>query len=989
MSCQQGEIYINKQKKIYSDNKNKYIKLYENFKGGDYNRKMGVISGLDGINTDVDVRKREEQRNQEIIMNNEKDLEELQKLQNQYELLINEYDIDFNNLENYINESINRVNNNKYANRNITMNGAIAYVTKSGISKWYQNPTIYDSTIGKNGCPSNTPLNTGIDNKYEYLNTIGSIIPTEPNLLTGSKIIQGQSCGYEGENIYVTELSSNPTSTFIGCYVDSSDIAMTKKYGRLTNERCRQVTLQDGYKYYSLQNYNDSDKMAECFGSNDLDKAKKYGTQRIEEKPLWSTGTGGTDANMFVVGNDGSLNLYNSNSNNSYFKTEKDNCTPNSGVLNMSNLVATYGANCGEGVYLGNVTEKVIEKYYADGASTSDFSITANNATLTDTYKNCSKNFDVSYDCGGKNYIDNGNFYYNTLSIKYTNDSYVYINDSSSVYGWYIGTAMLNNSKAWGFPTPYPNGNICVSIQSTKYIYTNNDMNLDVGTYILSFYACARNCCAIRGGENPNPINIQLYTNDKQWVKNIELFTPTSTSSWIKYTFNFNVETKQNYRIYFVGTSTDDRSTALQGFSLVSTNDSTPLSKSGSVTEGGTYNFSCEDKKNICDYVLMLNDDGNLQLFRSIENNPTSLLLWETNKKDESGNIYDNWNVSKSKFGRNYMKMGESLSTNEWISSNNSKHRLILQVDGNLVLYTNYLNDVVCPIKEDGYNYGGEMTNAIFQTNESVYPSNMGKLAYIDDDTILHEYDTSIKKNSNEYITFDNYNSASNDLQNGVLTTDLNSCYELCNENDKCYGLVYGKESKYCYLKNSNTYPYANRQNNNLYTLAIRKPALYNSSNYKNNINFVDSITYQNYPKGENMNANTKKNFNSNFPFVPKTLLDDYENKITELKSIGEKICSKMEYIYNQNTHLLEQMNINKQQFENNIQSYKMKNKQMDRLLNLLIQNKEGFQNLNMNDIDKILNSSEIKVLMHNYKYIGWSSVALILLCLVVSFSRK
>ncbi|NBP58933.1 hypothetical protein EBU71_20785, partial [bacterium] len=45
-------------------------------------------------------------------------------------------------------------------------------------------------------------------------------IPTNPNLIVGSKMVIGQSCGNEGTNVYASKLINNPNSKYIGCYND-------------------------------------------------------------------------------------------------------------------------------------------------------------------------------------------------------------------------------------------------------------------------------------------------------------------------------------------------------------------------------------------------------------------------------------------------------------------------------------------------------------------------------------------------------------------------------------------------------------------------------------------------------------------------------------------------------------------------------------------------------------------------------------------------
>ena len=87
--------------------------------------------------------------------------------------------------------------------------------------------------------------------------------------------------------------------------------------------------------------------------------------------------------------------------------------------------------------------------------------------------------------------IVNGSF--SKPSIKY--NSYKKVNSVSFVPGWNFenNAYLLNNSKDWGYPMPYPNGDQCVSLQMGGTI--SQIIKLDAGTNTLSFIACGRNCC--------------------------------------------------------------------------------------------------------------------------------------------------------------------------------------------------------------------------------------------------------------------------------------------------------------------------------------------------------------------------------------------------------------------------------------------------------------------------------------------------------------
>jgi hypothetical protein len=134
---------------------------------------------------------------------------------------------------------------------------------------------------------------------------------------------------------------------------------------------------------------------------------------------------------------------------------------------------------------------------------------------------------------------------------------------------------LLNSSRAWGYPRPYPKGRQCASIQKDQQLWTANWLNFSTGvTYTISFDACGRNCCD--GSGQANPIDVGLED------KTIYSFTPP-VNKWTKYSTTFTVDSDQSKRIWFRGTwSGGDRSSALQNI---------VITKGTSTSPGGTYTY--------------------------------------------------------------------------------------------------------------------------------------------------------------------------------------------------------------------------------------------------------------------------------------------------------------------------------------------------------------------------------------------------------------
>jgi hypothetical protein len=106
---------------------------------------------------------------------------------------------------------------NQYLNKNVGFSdGSIAYVNNQGIAKPFTSQEIYNNTKGKNGCPSEL---VSLNMPWSFVE--GDVIPTNPNLIVGSAMVSGQSCGNEGLNVIANKLTNSISSSYIGCYNDT------------------------------------------------------------------------------------------------------------------------------------------------------------------------------------------------------------------------------------------------------------------------------------------------------------------------------------------------------------------------------------------------------------------------------------------------------------------------------------------------------------------------------------------------------------------------------------------------------------------------------------------------------------------------------------------------------------------------------------------------------------------------------------------------
>jgi hypothetical protein len=387
---------------------------------------------------------------------------------------------------------------------------------------------------------------------------------------------------------------------------------------------------------------------------------------------------------------------------------------------------------------------------------------------------------------------------------------------------------------------------------------------------------------------------------------------------------------------------------------------------------------------------LMLQDDGNMVIYKGApeQANASNPVLWASNTNGKQHVSNPTWVASNNTFGRNYLKQGESLFTGQWISSNNGAIKLMMQSDGNLVLYTSDTTPG-CMSNDKGRTVGGPWVNAIYQLNTLGDKSVLGNIGYIDSNANLRPYPSSMIGRSDVYDVYPGQDSYGNDIANATVT-DESGCQTACNNNSDCAGYVFQATTNTCWLKDSNAYPKGSKTPNASLTLGVRRPQITGSTTCSNEIVDVDTQQYKNYVVAQNMAPDTQCN----------TALVSQENRIkmdniqSQMRMLGQEIAAKMEGLYNQDNKVYEKMNMNADQFNKTVAMYKNVNRKIQKQKDM--DNIEGMRNyrkregmLTMADVNEMLTDTDLTVLEANYKYIFWSILAVGLLTVTINIMRK
>ena len=321
----QGQIVRNLEKKIAKMDNNANTNLAEGFQS----RPQMAQDGLT-------------KQTQQVINNNDFSSQKssIANLKDQYQNTLREYADAQDQVMGTSSDYFERVNSaNPYLNKTIQFStGHIAYVTNQGVVKYIPSMEIWNSV---NAPKDYMQVNVPWDDSWN--NNVGAQIPTTPPLIAGTFMALGQSLGNEGENVFVSNVYTDPKANYVGCYTGNAGgtaamPAVLGVFGDITYEKCKQAAANNGYKYFAMTNVDYAKSTGACVGSNDKATATSLGISTIETSYalLWASNTDFTPpGNIATLTTTGSLSVVNSEGR-SIFSTPNSNAQP-------SNYIGCYG----------------------------------------------------------------------------------------------------------------------------------------------------------------------------------------------------------------------------------------------------------------------------------------------------------------------------------------------------------------------------------------------------------------------------------------------------------------------------------------------------------------------------------------------------------------------------------------------------------------------------------------------------------------------
>lgn len=925
----------------------------------------------------------------------------IEDLRKQYDATLKQYQDLMDKINKNTEDYLQRTKNNPYAGKNIRFTtGHVCYVTQQGIVMHIPYPEAWDSIAGKNGCPGKNYTDVGI--KYPESNVPGTNIP-ELNLILGPPMKPGQSCSNAGKNIYVNKLLDNPKEKYIGCYSDKPPVSeilivpvmnSSNSVGSFKSSASSIYLGNNGgfgpwrafdrnpntYWHSAVGgSYNYNGNTGVYTGGNNL-TYKNYG-QNLTAKGefLWiEIGAGRPLTRYDVQGRHDCCGNPNARSPNSWVilgglynvgfelvdvrHDEKLNYEKRTYYVKNSKAYNYYvflTTNCGNpGDRTGNRYCVQISSW--DLYTSSEY---GSNNTRAMLWEPNWIGYEDLETC--KKYAsENGYKYFGLQDGKSDGKAACLVsNDLSSVkkYGkaydykpiplWHSNTAgkgtlaFLNNSCS-----------LVVNDSSNKAIWaTPNNTGL-VGNY----YGCYNDCYQGRG-----------LPSHKGWA-NIDSCRDIAVKNKAKY-YGLQWTQSNGQSECWIGNDLD------RARMMGKANNCTKLN--GNFVGGGCSNavYSTNfDSNTIISSFLILQDDGNMCIYRGTSPNDNQGFIWGTSTNGRQKEKNSNFTAVKSKYGKNWIPNGITLAPGDWIGSNDGSIYLIMQTDGNLVLYTNERKEA-CFANSKGQMVGGGWVNAVYEfinSGNSGFKDNIGKLAYIDENDVLHEYNKDNTQLTNEYTKVSNYDAWGDDLPAAAYgNATQEQCKSTCDGRQDCYGYVFTNFNKTCYPKSSRMWPYGGKSrplNGGDTYIRNKKPISVPSGVTNETIN-VDSAQYQFYNKGGP-------------PDLKYGLVNATEAEQAELKRLETKMSDLTDQINslintdNSNTNITEtQADKNLQGLDDYQTEYEQTTGTIDKLNSTKDTSKESFTNYGYiadNNMNKILQDSDIIVLQKNSEYLLWTILA-------------
>jgi len=377
--------------------------------------------------------------------------------------------------------------------------------------------------------------------------------------------------------------------------------------------------------------------------------------------------------------------------------------------------------------------------------------------------------------------------------------------------------------------------------------------------------------------------------------------------------------------------------------------------------------FDCSSENDKCrEGVLTLGDDGNLTLTNgdgnAIYQSGTSLV----------GIILSEYAASNGKYGRNYLKTGEYLLTNEFIGSPSGNCALRCSTNSgvtqlNIVYFSWACNKPgTAPSTnpgEDGFITNKSGMRATYSMQDGVLDNpGVGKVIYADSNMNKKSYPSSMLSLGDEYIDAGNYDQSTPSIK-VISNSDLDDCKLECSAIDKCYGFIHNEEEQKCEIKRkTNMFPYnPNRMLSYNAKMYVRQYQIANSNSCGDDVVATTGNIYNGLvDSGDSMSPTTLCQLGE----ATATQLKELSIREKELGNAASQVSSYMSMLNKENNTLDKKMACSLKQNEKDVRQYNKTVRDIENTETQLI------------SVNAMEDDTNLEMISQNIKFMGWTAIA-------------
>ena len=830
------------------------------------------------------------------------------------------------------------------------------YTTRKGIFKPYASLSQVDNLQGQRGCPALDTGWTSVPNAgYTAGMAVGSLLSSNPELVVGTPMQDGQSCGFEGENVYVSTLVSQPKSSYLGCYFDRAPHQSVAFVPTMT------APTTQGFA---------------ASASSELDSTAYPAWKAFDADPdtFWHSNMVYNDYNGSYEGQT-SLGGYNGE-----FIT----------ILCPTARILTKYAIQGRLDCCGTPNNRDPYSWVVLGRS----GILGGDWVLLDTRSGVSfkfekKSFDVSSTVECMEFalviLVVGPSDYNCNSVQISSwELFADSTDASDASAISNGDTAMTLAVGAASPATYADcQNYAVENAYPYFALQDGTCRVSNDMAMLKRY----------GDATQERINVILWRSNTAGQASTFYMPPDNSPVLLDDAGN--VVLRLGPDMTATSTTTTTPPTTVDG---TTTDDTTSQDQQQQQQQPQQ-----QQQQQMVMYVVFDNNSAKIIHVLSgqtdADGNQVVVPLWSSNTDDAVTTPNPAWEKQYGLYGIgmlwNINIFGAGLlcrlQKSEWISNDDGSLRLLMQDDGDLVLMTSQIvPGCTAAPRDDGANgilhwdppQGMAGVNAVYQVDTQGFPAELGKMAYLDEDGTRHTYaPEQLNYMGSQFVYKRNQRLAATQGQElSLLTTDtVEACQDACvamvgsaGAGVSCAAAVWQKDTQTCSLRDAASTA-GGTVFDTAYDTLLRIPSIPADDStgipigWSRQVNQIDSLQWQGYAEGPVQTnwSPPPSNFQNS---TQQQQIDQMEQQLNQMAATIE---NKTQLLRTQNQNVSQQIRINTAGMSQQAESWKD--------IQILSQNGEE-----ISQVQRILDDTQARAWHENAQLILWGIIALVAIIIML-----